>query len=1184
MADAGSLVPGFMVVHGNRMHDLRALAVEWLRRYPLSPLENEVILVQSNGIAQWLKLALARDPGQDDGGCGIAAALDVQLPARFLWSAYRAVLGADALPDESPLAKSPLAWRLMRLLPECLEAPQFASLARFLGDDPDLRKRWQLAGRLADLFDQYQVYRADWLDDWAERRDVLRDAHGAPRPLPDGQCWQAALWRAVLDDLEPGQREQSRAAVHRRFMARIPGLDQRPPGLPRRVIVFGISSLPAQALEALEALGRLCQVLLCVHNPCEHYWADIVADRDLLRAQRQRQARKPGMPEDLGDADLHQHAHPLLAAWGKQGRDYIRLLDLHDDPQRYGHLLEALRWQRIDLFESHGGTTLLNQLQDDIRELRPLHETRAHWPAVNPALDQSLRFHVAHSPQREVEVLHDQLLDRFQRDPTLRPRDVIVMVPDVEAYAPQVQAVFGQVEPDDPRYLPFALSDRSRRGREPLLVALEQLLALPESRLAVSDLLDLLEVPALRRRFGIRDDGLQRLHAWIEGAGIRWGLDAAQRASLGLPDGLEQNTWQFGLRRMLLGYAVGGPGSDPGAWNGIEPYDEVGGLDAALVGQLDALLAALGRWWSRLGRDASPSQWAERLRELLRDFFEPEEEREQWLLTRLDDALEDWEAACQLARTDEPLPLTVVRESWLATIDEPGLSQRFLGGAVNVCTLMPMRAVPFRIVCLLGMNDGEYPRIPTPADFDLMARHYRPGDRSRREDDRYLFLEALLSAREQLYVSWVGRSVRDDSERPPSVLVTQLRDHVAAGWRLAAPEDSAGAGERRGLLEALTVEHPLQPFSPRNFPADGTGPLFTYAREWEPMHRSAPEVASDSGSRGPESAETGGAAAFPPLPERDVDALLTPEDLGRFLRNPVQHFFNRRLGVFFDEQAAAPEDHEPFSLDGLGKWEVRDRLAAAALAQPDEPAAWPVRIDAALQGLRRSGWFPIGGIGTRLADGLQNEVGDLLERYRHCAARFPGRIEGSRRLAFADAGVAVEGELAGLRADPEGRPAVLRHRVAKLRGSAPAWRYDALAFAWVQHLLANATGFGLTTLVVGTDADLEWRPLEREAAETALRGLLDGWREGQRAPLPVACQTACAWLEAEAMDKDPADSAGKVYAGNWNQPGEVGRSPYHARVYPTAESLIGALAFRHWAGVLYGPLLQATRADAEAGA
>src|SRR5690606_17459231 len=216
MRDEQTLTPGMMVVHGNRLEELRELAVAWMQRHPLAPLENEVVLVQSNGIAQCLKLALA-----EQSGCGIAAAIQLELPARFLWQSYRAVLGSDEIPQQSPLDKAPLTWRLVRLLPALLQDQAFAPLRRFLADDADLRKRHQLAERLADLFDQYQVYRADWLADWAEGRDQLRTSRDGARPLDESVRWQPALWRALLEDVGAEQLAGSRAGVHPRFVERL---------------------------------------------------------------------------------------------------------------------------------------------------------------------------------------------------------------------------------------------------------------------------------------------------------------------------------------------------------------------------------------------------------------------------------------------------------------------------------------------------------------------------------------------------------------------------------------------------------------------------------------------------------------------------------------------------------------------------------------------------------------------------------------------------------------------------------------------------------------------------------------------------------------------------------------------------------------------------------------------------
>lgn len=1151
MRENEELTPGLMVVHGNRLEDLRELAVAWMRRHPLAPLENEVVLVQSNGIAQWLKLALA---GQD--GCGVAAAVQVDLPARFLWQCYRAVLASDAIPRESPLDKAPLTWRLMRLLPSLLAGEAFAPLQRFLEEDGDLRKRYQLAERLADLFDQYQVYRADWLADWAAGHDRLRTSRGGMRELGEAERWQPALWRALLADVGGEQLAASRAGVHPRFVEHLQQAEQRPRGLPRRVIVFGISSLPAQAVEALAALARFSQVLLCVHNPCRHHWGDIVPDQDLLRHQYRRHGRKNGLAAQLSVDELHQHAHPLLAAWGKQGRDYINLLDRYDEPDHYRERFAAIN-QRIDYFadaDEDAPASLLGQLQNDILELRPLAETREQWPPLDPATDRSLCFHVAHSAQREVEILHDQLLARFSADPTLRPREIIVMVPDVNAYAPHIQAVFGQYAQDDPRWIPFTLADQGQRGCEPLLIAVEHLLKLPEGRLTVSEVLDLLDVPALRARFAIDERDLPTLHRWIEGAGIRWGLDGERRAALGLPAGLEQNTWRFGLRRMLLGYAVG----RGAACGDIEPYDEIGGLDAALIGPLVALLDALDALHRRLAQTHAPAGWGEVLNALLADFFLAQSERDQILLGQLGEALDDWQALCEGVDLDEPLPLTVAREAWLGALDQGRLSQRFLAGAVNFCTLMPMRAIPFRLVCLLGMSDGDYPRSVTPLDFDLMAGDYRPGDRSRREDDRYLLLEALLAAREQLYLSWVGRSIRDNSERPASVLVGQLCDHVAAGWTLA------GGGD---LLAALTTVHPLQPFSHDYFSAADPA-LFSYAREWAEVHR-----------------PLAGAAAEQALPPFRAEAPLALETLQSFLRDPVKHFFTQRLKVYLDEEGQAQLDEEPFALDGLQRYQLQQELlGAASLALEQGSEAVEPALQAAAGRLQRSGRLPLAGFGERLREQVLAPLPAQMQQFATLCMQWPTPLESPRPLQFAHADIVLDGWLGGLRSRGEGTElACLELLPGALQSKDRRWKWHRLLRPWVAHVVAAACDLRLTTLLIGEDVALAFAALDADEARRILEGWLQGYAEGLQAPLPVAPKTAIAWLSAGDEDK-AARAAGETYEGGYQRSGEVEQSASLARQYPDFAALTEDGDFYQWSHDLYQALLKAEIRELQEGA
>ena len=601
---------------------------------------------------------------------------------------------------------------------------------------------------------------------------------------------------------------------------------------------------------------------MAVPNPCRYHWADIIDGRDLLRFERRRLPLR--RDQDLSAVpfeQMHAHGHPLLAAWGRQSRDFVRQLDAFDDVQA---TRQRFQLPRVDLFDEAPGTTLLQQVQAAVRDLLPLAE---HAGEGARADDRSIVFHVAHSAQREVEILHDQLLDLLANPPggqALSPRDIVVMVPDIDTFAPAIRSVFGQYPRWDARHIPWGIADQKDRGHQPLLVALEWMLRVPQERLGASQIRDLLDVPAVASRFSVQPEDLPTLAQWISGAGVRWGLDAAHRDSLGLGAGGEQNTWTFGLRRMLLGYATGELPQAPG-FDGIEPYAEVAGLGAGLAGALADLLHQLAGWWADASTPRTPRAWADRLRSLLADVFAATDEAERAMLAALSDALADWLQACEAAGFDEPVSLDVVREAWLDAVDEPGVSRRFKAGGVTFCTLLPLRAIPFQVVCLLGMNDGDYPRRGSRSDFDLMALpdQARPGDRSRRDDDRQLMLDALLSARRVLYISWSGRSPRDNQEQPPSTLVAQLRDYLACGW--GAP-----------VLEQRTTEHPLQPFSRRYFEpsaAGDPGRLFTYAGEWRVAHDDRAPSAVPAASVSPPatactSPHSRPTAWMPPMPMR----------------------------------------------------------------------------------------------------------------------------------------------------------------------------------------------------------------------------------------------------------------------------------------------------------------------------
>lgn len=1147
------IVPGFMVLHGNQMEVLRDVLVQWIRQHPLQPLEPEVILVQSQGMAQWLKHALAMDDG-----IGIAAGVEVSLPARFIWRSYRAVLAGQAIAERSPLDKDSLAWRLFQRLPTLLQQASFAPLKHYLDLDDDARRLFQLCQHIADVFDQYQMYRADWLVDWAQGQDRLGDL---PRELSPSQqqtlAWQAQLWRTLLNDIGIQAMASSRAGIHPRVIKALEQADQRPAGLPRRIVVFGISSLPAQTLEALSAMARFSQVLLCVHNPCQYYWGDIVADKDLLRHRTPRHKKRDGMPDQISEAYLHQHAHPLLAAWGKQGRDYIALLETHDHPSAYAHYFDQLQC-RIDLFEDPDTTTLLGQLQSDILHLRPIQESRDCWQNHDVSNDQSVAFHVAHSAQREVEILHDQLLDRLQQDPELQPRDMIVMVPDIDHYAPRIQAVFGQYDRHDPRYLPFSVADQGQRGREPLLIALEMLLQLPELRFTLTQILSLLDVPALRNRFGIHADDVPLLERWLGEAGIRWGFDHHQRLTLGLSAHTDRNTWDFGLRRMLLGYAMGGSA----VFAGHQPYDEVAGLEAAILGPFFELYEALEQARTQLSACYRPTEWVVQFNQLLVDFFLPAEPGEQLLLQSLQQAAEQWLQACTDADFDLPVELAISREAWLQELEMRQHGHGFMAGAITFCTLMPMRAIPFKVVCLLGMNDGDYPRSVSTPDFDLMDHDYRPGDRSRREDDRYLLLEAVLAARQALLISWVGRSQQDNSVLPPSVLIAQLRDYLEQVYGSSPPDST--------VLDHLTTHHALQPFSAAYF--DGQSPRrFTYAHEWQSIHQQdapAPEQATP---------------LHAPLPA--LNATLEIDDLRRFLRQPVVVYYERQLKVNLAPASLTPVDDEPFELDGLQTFQLRATLLEAAHEAGAEQAADAIKQ--ALCRQRLSGVLPLPPFDQLYLQGLQDDLHQQLQAYFELLEGMQ-QVDTPLMLSAGHESISLHDTLPTYWQDSSGAPHAIRLFVGRL-GSRSDWRWHRILPFWLEHVFYHCVGCPVTTHVVGQDRTLVIGPFEASKdASQQVQDWLALWQLGMGQPLPVEFDAATTWLDKRFTDrKQKKDEQGhralrearKVYEDTQvKRPSALDKAPVFKRDFPDFDRLLAARAegqdFFTLAESLYGRLIQ----------
>ena len=983
----------------NRMENLVQALADALGTPLGSPFTPEILVVQSKGMQRWIAMELA-------GKLGIWANCEYPFPNKMAGQLFAKTLPGAT--DTSFFSVEVLAWKIMGLLPQLLEREEFAPLKHYLHDDGDALKRFQLAGKIADTFDQYTFFRPELLLDWEKG---------------SGGDWQEMLWREIAA-CGNGQHRGRLKVDFMELLARSPSQGQP---LPERITVFGISYLPKYHLDILAQVGNCTQVNLFLLSPCREYWGDIVSSREMAR-------RAPPEREYLAEGN------PLLASLGKLAREFSNMV------------LEcgAAEACETDLYREPGNRHLLAALQSDILNLRGAEPQRAKM-AIAPE-DRSVQIHSCHSPMREIEVLHDNLLALLEADPSLSCRDIVVMTPDIESYAPYVSMVFEGCQ-DPAKKIPFSIADRSLASDGEVAGVLLKLLGLAGSRLTATGVFDILESPPVRRRFALDDRELELVRGWIEETRIRWGADEGHRSSLGLPS-YRDNSWRAGLDRLLLGYAM--PEQGDRLFHGILPYDEMEGSAVQTLGKFAGFVRRVERLMEDFSGRRTLARWHADIQALLADFIDAGDDLAHELAA-VGKVVKSLEESAGKAGFEEAMELTVVR-SWLSSRlsqEEKGFG--FLTGAVTFCAMLPMRSIPFRVVALIGMNDNAFPRQSRPPGFDLIARHPARGDRSLRDEDRYLFLECLLSARDSLYLSYVGQSVKDNGVIPPSVLVSEFLDAIEVGF-------SAEQGVERRLI----TRHRLQAFSRSYFSAGS--PLFSYSGEnCEALNQAVCNPQERT------------LFVSAPLPEPPPEMReLTLAQLLRFFGNPARYLLENRLEIRLGELSSQLEEREAFDLDRLEGYGLNQELLEKCLAGGDCRDLLAVS--------RCRGLLPPARHGELVFEGALKEV-ELL------AAKIGAHTAGWQRLepvVFEESigDFRLSGKLDGIWTAHK-----ISYRCAKLKAK------DELR-AWIEHLVLNAfapEGYPRESLLVMTDEVVGFAPVEQAAV--MLASLLDLYWQGLKMPL-----------------------------------------------------------------------------------
>jgi len=1023
------------------------------------------IIIPSHGIGHWLTLQIAKQQG-------IAMMLDLQLPSSFMWEIAKKV--ANNLPTQSAFSKDILTFRIYALLANLDSLDNANALKNYL-IDADNSKRWLLAGKIADVFDQYLLYRDDVLALW-EQNQLAN--------LGMDEAWQAALWRKLTQD-----NNLHRARLFNEVLSKL----QNPNStyeLPRTISVFAPSSMPEQQITILQALAKHIDVDIYALSPCAKYWGDI-------QLKSEFHAKSPDITEDW----YWEIGHPLLASLGKCGRDffdYLAVITAEDGAQHF------------DLDENNPpkSDTLLHAIQHDIvnLELR-LSDNRLTF---NPQ-DKSLTVHIAHSPLREIEILHDELLARFNDDPTLNPSDIAVLMPDITDYAPFIKAVFDSSE----HKIPYSLADQNLLAQHPLLQSFYELLTLPKSRFIVENILGLLNQIEIAAKAQINHDELNLIRMWLHQSAAKWGLDGKHKENFNLPAD-DSYTLRASFDRLILGFAlnIDDNSTHPPLIRQTMLLNSLEGSNVQIAAKFINFVEKLNYWRQILSESTNAANWQLRLVKLLDDFF-PDDNQAIHLIRKAISKLV--QNSCDAKQQDLELSYDLVQILLQNTMDNSNAELSLIRGKVAFGTMIPLRSLPFKLICLLGLNDGAIPRQTTAPSFDLINKYPRANDRLRRFEDRYLLLETLICVQDGLYLSYVGRDIKRGDALVPSVLVNEILETCDA---------TATTNDGSKVSDKITHIHSLQPFSPQNF--DHTQP-----NSFSGMWYNASCVLSHTTKKEQ--------TAFCNQPINSIiKSQITPAEFIKTLANPVRFFLHDILGININYHEPTITEHEPFSLTYEHKLPLNELYLQSALNNWND--------DIKQQLASACGYLPTNKIGQtiwRINYQPIKEFAKQLDKYQQ--NNHPQNLFIDLQLDD----VHIYGQL-----PPINDNCIFNYRLYQPAG------FDLTNF-WLNHLLANCLQPVSSHLLTPND---KWQAQPLNNAAQLLRPWIKAYKQAHHEPLPIFSKISYKFAQSVLKDaKDPLSTAQKQwenYANPWFDLAFRGTNPINEQfIHLASELYIPALEF-----------------------
>ncbi|MBF0376354.1 MAG: exodeoxyribonuclease V subunit gamma [Desulfamplus sp.] len=1196
---------GIKLYRSNGIEELADALADNIKHPLSSPLAPEIILVQSLGMAKWLNLEMANR-------LGVWANSSFVFPNPFINRLFSIVL--PNVDEKLFLEREMMTWIIFDYL---INLDQinfnniFAHLATYCnGEDREFRA-FQLARQLAMTYDQYLLYRPDFIYLWESQK--IREH----KPLND---WQAALWREICKRKDGVTHKAARRKEFMEALENYRQIGRLPERLPERVSVFGISSLPIFHLDILASLSELIEIAFYVMTPAKGYFSDLKSAK--AKMKHENFGNYMGISPDLLHIDT---GNPLLSSLGRAGADFME------------NLLNFDNLEDIDLkFIEPSGKTILSMVQQDILLMQDRGnilsdsklseaESEGRGDIAKTVIsideigkDRSIVINSCHSPMREVEVLNDYLLELFDSasgkinsEDKITPADVLVMTPDIESYAPFIRAVF--TTPEEERLkIPFSIADLSIKSVSRSVDVFMQILSLPQSRFEVPFIMDILECSDVARCFGLEPRDVDLVRDWIKESAIRWGIDGKYKESLGLPC-FEENSWRAGLDRLMAGYAMTGRGEqffkkDDFLNINILPCDCVEGNSSKVLGSLSRFFNTLSKTAKKMAEKMTLSEWSDFLMSVLDDFFLPDVENNS-MVQQIRDTLSELKNMEAITEFNSKIESKVIKSWCDKAIGKEYRDSNFLNGGVTFCAMLPMRSIPAKVICIIGLNDGIFPRVETPPNFDLIKQSPRRGDRSLRNEDRYLFLETIISARERLYLSYTGQGIEDNSVIPPSVVVSELMDYLDQSFVVVSnscdsntnscnsnlvsfssklnsssssfSSDAASSFSSdsncfssKPLSSYILTRHRLQPFSPTYFEKKTH---FSYSKanflaasallkKKEPIkpfiseqivgkfqqnineEDDSPSIkGGDSGCYIGESVDYGDGKFVCDSSGYGYD-IISLNNLLKFFSSPQKYFLENSLGIYLKEQGEKLDDCEPFSLDYLETYKLKDEMLNRIIKKREDKLAQNSEKESTQKNSSIIDIYKAKGVLPHGTPGLAfYEENQILVRsfYRKIAQYIESGSSDSLEVDIiyngsSDQIIGSRWRLKGTVSDVWGDK-IVRFRVASVKPK------DILR-AWITHLACSCHHQSSLTFVIGKDKIYQFKT--PDSPISLLNSLITIYKQGITKPIQFFPESSKAYADAykDAIFKKKLDSysamrigigkAKAAFQGSFNKSGE----------------------------------------------